>query len=95
MERLDTVYTVDDFVRRVVESLLRARRGTFLCSRCLVKLTKENLDNSYARPDIVRVIAGIFDAPGWITHVPASRCAQCEKKKTSCLGVSLSSKEPK
>ncbi len=47
-----TVYTVGDFIRRVVDSLLHGEcRGQFLCARCLVKLTKDNLDRSYAKPD--------------------------------------------
>lgn len=86
MERLDAVYSVDDFVRRVVDSLVRARRGTFLCARCLVKLTKDNLDKSYAKPDIVRVIDDLFGAPGSIPHAPAATCGQCQRKKVPCLG---------
>lgn len=82
-----TVYTVDDFVRRVVESLLGGRRGQPLCSRCLVKLVKENLDKSYAKSEIVRVLEGLFSAPGSIALEPASTCGLCAKKKTSCLVV--------
>jgi hypothetical protein len=91
MEKLATVYTVDDFVRRVVDSLLRGgeRRGLFLCSRCLVKLTRENLDKSYAKPEIARVMDDIFDAPGSITHEPTCACAGCGRKKVRCLGVPL------
>jgi hypothetical protein len=34
----ETVYTVGDFVRRVVDSLLQGGyRGKFLCSPCLIK----------------------------------------------------------
>jgi hypothetical protein len=86
MQPQTTVYTLDDFVRRVVESLLRGdRRGQPLCARCLVKLTKDNLDKSYPRPEIVRVVQGIFSAPGPITHVPAATCGLCAKKKVACL----------
>ena len=60
MQKDAAVYTVGDFVRRVVESLFRADfRGRLLCSRCLIKLTKDNLDKSYAKRDIIQVI----DAP--------------------------------
>jgi len=85
-----TVYTVGDFVRRVVESLLRGEcRGMFLCARCLVKLTKDNLDRSYGKPAIAQVMDEIFGAPGPITHAPASTCALCARKKIPCLGVPL------
>ena len=86
-----TVYTVGDFIRRVVDSLLHGEcRGQFLCARCLVKLTKDNLDRSYAKPDIARVIADIFATPGSLTLAPASTCALCARKKVSCLGGSAS-----
>ena len=85
-----TVYTVADFVRRVVDGLLRGEcRGQFLCARCLVKLTRDSLDRSYAKPDIALVMDGIFADPGAITLAPASTCALCARKKVSCLGVSL------
>ena len=83
-----TVYTVGDFVRRVVESLLRGEcRGMFLCARCLVKLTKDHLDRSYEKPTVVRVMDEIFGAPGPIAHAPASTCALCARKKVPCLGL--------
>ena len=86
-----TVYTISDFVRRVVDSLLRGDcRGQFLCSRCLVKLAKDNLDKSYMKADIARVMDDIFNTPGPITHAAASTCALCARKKTPCLGVPTS-----
>ena len=52
-----TVFTAGDFIRRVVDSLLHGdHRGQFLCARCLVKLAKDNLDRSYMKPDIARVM---------------------------------------
>lgn len=91
MRAQETVYTVSDFVRRVVDSLLRGDcRGQFLCSRCLVKLAKNNLDRSYVKADIARVMDDIFNAPGPITHAPVSTCGLCAKKKTPCLGVPTS-----
>ncbi len=90
-----TVYSVGDFVRRVVDSLLRGHcRGQFLCARCLVKLTKDHLDKSYATADVVRVMEEIFSAPGPITHVPASTCAVCGRKKMPCLGVPVGMAAP-
>jgi len=87
----ETVYTVSDFVRRVVDSLLRGdRRGQFLCARCLVKLAKGNLDRSYVKSDVEQAMDDIFDAPGSLTHAPESSCAMCAKKKTRCLGVTIS-----
>jgi hypothetical protein len=84
-----TVYTVGDFIRRVVDSLLHGEcRGQFLCARCLVKLSKDNLDRSYAKPDIARVMDDIFATPGPLTLAPASTCALCARKKVSCLGGS-------
>jgi hypothetical protein len=86
-----TVYTVGDFIRRVVDSLLHGEcRGQFLCARCLVKLTKDHLDRSYAKPDVARVMDDIFAAPGSLTLAPASTCALCARKKVSCLGGSAS-----
>ncbi len=39
----ETIYTVGDFVRRVVGSLLHgAYRGEFFCSPCLIKLTRNH-----------------------------------------------------
>ena len=87
----DTVYTAGDFIRRVVDSLLHGEcRGQFLCARCLVKLTKDNLDRSYAKPDIARVMDDIFATPGSLTLAPATTCARCARKKVSCLGGSAS-----
>ena len=86
-----TVYTVGDFIRRVVDSLLHGEcRGQFLCARCLVKLSKDNLDRSYMKPDIARVMDDIFATPGSLTPAPASTCALCARKKVSCLGGSAS-----
>jgi len=66
-----TVYTAGDFIRRVVESLLRGEcRGQFLCARCLVKLTKDNLDRSYAKPDVARAMEDIFSNPGALIQGP-------------------------
>jgi hypothetical protein len=86
-----TVYTAGDFIRRVVDSLLNGdHRGQFLCARCLVKLAKDNLDRSYMKPDIARVMDDIFATPGTLTLAPASLCAQCGRKKVACLGASAS-----
>lgn len=86
-----TVYTAGDFIRRVVDSLLHGEcRGQFLCSRCLVKLAKDNLDRSYMKPDIARVMEDIFASPDPLTLAPASLCALCARKKVACLGASAS-----
>ena len=83
-----TVFTVGDFVRRVVDSLLRGDcRGKFLCARCLVKLTKDHLDRSYTTREVVEVMDEIFGAPGALVHVPACTCAACARKKVPCLGA--------
>jgi len=83
-----TVYTVGDFVRRVVESLLRGdRRGMLLCARCLVKLTRDDLDKSYSKTAIVESMGDIFGTPGALTYVASSVCGACGRKKTPCLGM--------
>jgi len=83
-----TIFTVGDFIRRVVDSLLRGDcRGKFLCSRCLVKLTKDHLDRSYTTREVVEVMDEIFSAPGPLAHAPASTCAACARKKVPCLGA--------
>lgn len=83
-----TIFTVGDFVRRVVDSLLRGDcRGKFLCSRCLAKMTKDHLDRSYTTREVAEVMEEIFSAPGSFTHAPASTCAACARKKLPCLGA--------
>ena len=84
----ETVFTVGDFIRRVVDSLLRGDcRGKFLCSRCLVKLTKDHLDRSYTTREVVEVMEEIFVAPAPLTHAPASTCAACARKRVPCLAA--------
>lgn len=81
-----TIFTVGDFIRRVVDSLLRGDcRGKFLCARCLVKLTKGHLDRSYTTREVVGVMD--FLAPAPLTHAPASTCAACARKKVPCLAA--------
>jgi hypothetical protein len=83
-----TIFTVGDFIRRVVDSLLRGDcRGKFLCARCLVKLTKGHLDRSYTTREVVEVMEEIFVAPAPLTHAPASTCAACARKKVPCLAA--------
>ena len=83
-----TIFTVGDFVRRVVDSLLRGDcRGKFLCSRCLAKMTKDHLDKSYTTREVAEVMEEIFRASGSFTHAPAATCAACARKKLPCLGA--------
>ncbi|PYM41231.1 MAG: hypothetical protein DME16_25260 [Candidatus Rokuibacteriota bacterium] len=92
MQREAIIYTVGDFVRRVVGSLLHGGyRGKFLCSPCLIKLTKANVDKSYSLLEIGSAMADVFKAPGAITCLATSACAVCARKKhVPCLGVPLS-----
>ena len=81
------VYTAGDFIRRVIESLFRAEfRGRVLCARCLVKQTKEHLDRSYAKRDVIEVIDELFVSPQALQVVTGS-CGLCAKKKVPCLGL--------
>jgi hypothetical protein len=83
-----TIFTVGDFIRRVVDSLLRGDcRGKALCARCLVKMTKDHLDRSYTTREVVEVMEEIFVAPAPLTHAPASTCAACARKKVACLAA--------
>jgi hypothetical protein len=83
-----TTVTLGDVVRRIVDGLLRGHcRGKFLCSRCLVKVTKDHLDKSYSTREITQAMDRIFSAPGLIGHVPSSTCAACAGKTMPCLGV--------
>lgn len=92
MQRDAAVYTVGDFVRRVVESLFRADfRGRLLCSRCLVKLTKDNLDKSYSKRDVIQVIDELFVDPGAAMQLVTAPCGLCARKKVPCLGTSAES----
>jgi ferredoxin len=91
MQMQATLLAVGDFVRRIVDSLLRgACRGKFLCSRCLVKLTKDHLDKRYTTREIAQVMDDIFSAPGAIRHVARSTCAACATQTMPCLGVPIS-----
>lgn len=85
------IYTVGDFVRRVVGGLLQGKyRGKFLCSRCLTRLTRDSLAKSYTLADFGFVMSDVFQAPGALTRLPTSTCALCAgKKHTPCLGVPL------
>ena len=85
-----TMSTVEDHVRRVVDSLLRdGCQGRFLCSRCLVKLTRDHLHESYPTRELAQMIADIFGAPGSITRAPTSTCAACSGSTMPCLGVPI------
>jgi len=93
MQRDAAVYTVGDFIRRVIESLFRADfRGRLLCSRCLIKLTKDNLDKSYAKRDVIQVIDELFTTPGALLQVATAPCGLCARKKVPCLGMTAEGK---
>jgi ferredoxin len=82
------IQSVGEFVRRVVDSLLRGEcRGRFLCARCLVKLTRDHLDRSYTTRDVARAMDDVFRAPGRITHALTSTCVACASRTMPCLGV--------
>jgi hypothetical protein len=87
----ETIYTVGDFVARVVDSLLQgAYRGKFLCSPCLIKLTRDHLDKSYSLVQIGWAMDEVFRGPDAITRLPSAVCTLCARKKpVPCLGVSL------
>jgi hypothetical protein len=75
-----TVYTVGDFVRRVVESLLGGeRRSLRLCARCLVKLTRDHLDKSYSKTAIIGSVDEIFAEPGALRALVGVRRLRSEK----------------
>lgn len=83
-----TILSVGDFVRRVVDGLLRGEcRGAFLCARCLVKLTRDHLDRRYTTREVVRAMDDVFRAPGRITHALTSTCVACASRTMPCLGV--------
>jgi hypothetical protein len=87
----ETIYTVGDFVRRVVGSLLQGTyRGRFLCSPCLIKLTRGHLDKSYSLVEIGWAMDEVFKRPGALTLLPTAVCAlYARKKPMPCLGVPL------
>ncbi len=88
MDRQATMHDLGAFVRRVVDGLLRgACRGKFLCSRCLVKMTKDHLDKSYATREIALMMDEIFRVPGAIVRRPISTCVACTRERMPCLGV--------
>ena len=82
------IASVAEFVRRVVDGLLRGEcRGRFLCARCLVTLTRDHLDRSYTAREIARAMEDVFRAPGRITHAAVSTCVACASRTRPCLGV--------
>ena len=82
------VFTIGDFIRRVVDGLLRVGcRGSFLCSRGLVKLAKNHLDKSYTTREVTEVMEDIFGEAGPIMRVVTASCAVCARKAIPCLGV--------
>ena len=87
----ETIYTVGDFVRRVVASLLEGGyRGKFLCSPCLIKLTRDHLDKSYLLVEVGWAMNEVFKDPGAITLLPSAVCSLCARKKSvPCLGVPI------
>jgi hypothetical protein len=74
------ILSVGDSVRRVVDGLL-------LCSRSLVKLTRDHLDRRHATREFTLAIAEIFRAPGRVTHLARSTCVACAESTMPCLGV--------
>jgi ferredoxin len=82
------ILSVGEFVRRVVDGLLRgACRGKFLCSRCLVKLTRDHLDRRHPTRELALAIADLFRAPGRMTRLARSTCGACAGSTMPCLGV--------
>ena len=83
-----SIFVVDDFIRRVVDSFLRGDcRGKVLCARCLVKLTKDHLDKRYTTREIGQVMDDVFSAPGLIMRLSTLPCMVCLQKTMPCLGV--------
>jgi len=60
-----------------------------VCPGCLVKLTRDHLDQTYATSEIVRMMDDILSAPKPIAYAPASTCALCARTNMPCLGVPL------
>jgi hypothetical protein len=51
-------------------------------------LTRDHLDKSYAKADVVREMDEIFTTPGPIAPAVTATCARCSRKKP-CLGLPL------
>jgi hypothetical protein len=84
------ILSVGDSVRRVVDGLFRgACGGRFLCSRCLVKLTRDHLDRRHPTGEVALAIADLFRAPGRMTHLARSPCVACAGRAMPCLGVPI------
>jgi hypothetical protein len=83
-----SILKVGDFVRRVVDGLLRGDcLGKSLCARCLVKLTRDHLDRRYSVREVARAIDEVFSVPGRMTHVARSTCVACAGSAVACLVV--------
>jgi len=78
----------DQFVRHSLHRTLRSvkYRNSFLCLRCLVTMTLENLHPGWRPSEITRALDRIYAAPGIPMESRAAfRCAHCRNVKP-CLG---------
>ncbi len=77
--------TAVESVRRVVDGLLRGDcRGRFVCSGCLVKLTRDHLDKSYATIHVRPVREDEYAVPRGAASVSAAiRLPQCRHVERS------------
>ena len=83
-----TAFPLGTVIRQIVDGLLRGLcRGQFLCSTCLVKVTRDHLDHNYATRDIAQAMEDIFSVPGPFGRAPTTTCAACARRMIPCLGM--------
>ena len=68
-----TAFPLGAVIRRIVDGLLRGLcQGQFLCSTCLVKVTRDHLDQDYSTRDIAQAMENIFSVPGPFERAPTT-----------------------
>jgi len=79
-------FTSAEIIRPLVGSILR--KGTwahaFLCHRCLVTLTLEQLGRGYKDYEVRRGMDKIFESPEALVYMRACLCAKC-RDTLACL----------
>jgi hypothetical protein len=81
-------FTSNEIIRPIVGRILR--NGTwahaFLCHRCLVSLTLEQLGRGYKDYEVRRGMDKIFESPTSFVYMHAFPCAKCHST-LACLSV--------
>ncbi len=81
-------FLADELLRPIVSSMLRSDpwRNAFLCRRCLLRLSLDQLGLAYSESELREALEGIFKKPGALVCMHGLRCGKCNDA-VSCLGA--------